>query len=100
MGPQGLTGDKPWRWTPDYRTSEGVSYTVEGVESAECPVSAITPDSLAWLAEFNAASWFSEAGVSAYGPDLANWPGRAMDAHRLIQIQTSRLDAARHEATK
>jgi hypothetical protein len=73
---------------------------VDGVESAVCPVSAITADSQAWLAEFNNASWFADAGVGAYGPDLSAWPGRAMDAHQLIQIETMRVDAARQEATK
>lgn len=95
-----MTGDKPWRWSPSYKTPGGEQYTVDGVESAECPVSAITPDSRAWLAEFDAATWFAESGVAAYGPDLSAWPGRAVDAHQLIQIETARLEAARHEATK
>jgi hypothetical protein len=100
VGPQGLTGNKPWRWTPDYRTTKGESYTVDGVESAECPVSAITSESLAWLEEHGAAAWLRDAGAAAYGADLASWPGRALDAHKLIQIEQARLDAARDDATR
>ncbi|TAL08403.1 MAG: hypothetical protein EPO02_13040 [Nitrospirae bacterium] len=96
--PKGITGKKDWRWSPDYRTKDGESYTVEAVESAECPVSAITPQSLIWLAESDTAAAFADAGVAAYGPDLGAWPGRAVDAHKLIQIEQSRLHLAKQEA--
>ena len=106
MGPQGLerADEKTWRWTPDYRIAdgkhEGESYTVDGVESAECPVSAITHDSIAWLAEHDQARWMKDAGAAAYGPNLGDWPARALDAHQLLQIEESRVDTARYEATK
>lgn len=70
---------------------------------ADCPVSIITPESETILNLFaRAARAHDAAGISLFGPVLAEWPIWAVDAQdqiRMCEIQenNARLEAERME---
>jgi hypothetical protein len=66
---------------------------------AECPVSAITPESLTLLAllDSNAAA-SNAASATLYGPDLSQHPAWWSDAIRIIDLTRRQYEAAEMQA--
>lgn len=87
----------PW-WFADYGTPEQ-PVLIDGVMSAECPASLITPESIATLEIVNRNRHVREAsGCSIFGSDVSRWPAKFVDALELIEIERIRVDNARAEA--
>lgn len=83
-------------WTPEYRTERGTAFTVEGVSSAECPVSAITPRSMELLVVWLRAR--RVPGAAMFGSDLSRWPAVMVDAWETLEIEQARYEQARMDA--
>lgn len=79
----------------------GVLYTIEGVESRECPVSRIDESTRAAVEQFARARRMKEAaGTAPWGPDLSAWPAREVDLFDLLELEHARTEAARYEAER
>lgn len=76
-----------------------VPFTISDLESADCPVSAITQRSKDLVRLFADARIIKEAsGAVLFGPDASEWPGWAWDAARLLEVERIRIENARIEA--
>lgn len=73
---------------------------MEDVESAECPVSLITPDTAELLRLFTRAERLQESGTALFGPDLSAWPAWAVDAFDVLTTESIRYENAKWEAEK
>jgi hypothetical protein len=86
-------------WTATYRTEKGTEYSIEGVETAECPVSLISPRAAEIVQVFSRAKYAKDgAGAALYGPDLSKWPAWAVDAAVAIEQERIREHNARSAA--
>jgi hypothetical protein len=74
------------------------SWTVPGTAINECPVSAITTDSLTLLELTVNSRVAKEAGASLFGPDAGRWPAWFFDAVATVSRAESAELEARHEA--
>lgn len=93
--------ERPEAWRADYRGDRGALYSIEGVESAECPVSLIHEETRADVERFARAKRLKEAaGVSPWGTDLAAWPAREVDIFDLLELEHTRTENARWEAER
>ena len=78
-----------------------VLYTIEGVESRECPASRIDEATRAGVEQFARAKRMKEAaGAAPWGPDLSAWPAREVDVFDLLELEHARTEAARFEAER
>lgn len=73
---------------------------MEGVATAECPVSLITPESGEILRLFTRAERLQESGTALFGPDLSAWPAWAVDAFDVLTTEQIRLENAKWDAEK
>ena len=79
----------------------GVLYTIEGVASAECPVSRIDEATRAGVEQFARAKRMKEAaGAAARRPDLSAWPAREVDLFDLLELESARTESARYAAER
>lgn len=76
-------------------------YTIEGVESRECPVSRIDEATRAGVEQFARAKRMKEAaGAAAWGTDLSAWPAREVDLFDLLELEHIRTENAKWEAER
>ena len=75
------------------------SRTIPGSASLDCPVAAITPDSLGLLELVRINRAAKESGACMWGPDLRHWPAVIFDAVALIENQIAAEQAIRYELT-
>jgi hypothetical protein len=78
---------------------KGKSRTIPGTESADCPVAAITAESMTYLEMVKASRTVREAGACLYGPDLGRWPAVYFDAVAVIETQIAAEQTIRFELT-
>ena len=88
-----------WRAHYEYRGEKKLYTWDVDVSSIECPVSAITEQSLETLMRHRASERVHKAsGGVLYGADASSWPARWYDAVSLIQFEIEREESARREA--
>lgn len=87
-------------------TSGRTPYVIDGIESAECPVSAITTESR-WLLnlESGAKRVYDASGASMFGPDAGRFPAWWFDAVTTIEgcrvlENNARMEAETAEAER
>jgi len=68
------------------------------VESPACPVSVITPESLAAVRQFSEARRTHKLGGVLHGADSSLWPARWYDAVALLEYEIEREEAAAQKA--
>lgn len=91
---------EPWR--ADYLThgKDPRPFTVVGISSKECPVSAITGQSQELLEIFARSKRMKEAaGMSLYGPNMADWPARMVDVFDVFEAENINYENAKYDAT-
>jgi len=97
--PDEVDPKRPPCWYADYKTAKGTPYRVDGVETNECPVSLISPQSRELVTLFTGAEQVHKvAGACLFGPDLGKWPTWAYDAQLTIARADTLERAARFEA--
>jgi len=69
---------------------------INGVASAECPVSLSDGWIFQILIDFSEAARFE--GCSMYGPDLSEWPADVFDAFSILNYEENRVQIARMDA--
>lgn len=78
-----------------------VQYTVEGIESAECPRSYITGESAKLVTEIKQANWVkTTSGAWPGGTDSDNWDVRFVDAVGMFAIEDNRIESAERKAVR
>ena len=92
-------------WTPIYRLPGGPAYTVEGIESSECPVSAITPESKVIVDLDSKARRIKDASGAAFpSANPSEWPAWWADAVAHIELmnvlESNARQVAQHEEWK
>ena len=73
-------------------------YTVEGVSSAECPVSVATevmPQAQQLVQIFERSKRLASLNAPLYGPHLESWPVLIVDAFDVLECETIAIDNAR-----
>jgi hypothetical protein len=88
---------QPERWHAHYNIPGIDSFSIEGTEIRECPVSYITPDSDQLVQVLGHAS---TTGVALFGPALVHWPPKAADALAVIECEESQYKAALQNAIR
>jgi hypothetical protein len=89
---------KPW-WAARHKLDKNKSYVVSGVETAECPVSLITAESLQLLEMVTSSNLTKESsGAALFGPNTSRWPAWWHDAVVVVALQERAEQAARMEA--
>lgn len=68
------------------------------VDSLACPVSVITPESIAAVCKFFEARRALKLGGVLYGADASRWPARWWDTVSLLQHEVEREEAAATKA--
>ena len=87
-------------WFAEYRWGD-VTFRLDDISSAECPVSLITPRSM-WLVQLLCSqSRVKEAtGAALFGPHSGRWPAWWFDAVDVFQrVAGMEKEAAEHERT-
>lgn len=85
-------------WVADYQEQQLV-FSVDGVQSVDCPVSEITGESYELVNVFLRSRRLKEAsGTSLFGANLAEWPAWAVDAIDTLELEEMRYQNARMEA--
>lgn len=69
---------------------------INGVASAECPVSLTDGWLFQMLLDFSEAARFG--GGLMYGPDLSEWPADIFDAFSLLYYEDNRIQMAKMDA--
>jgi hypothetical protein len=88
-------------WIAQHRTEKGTSFDIEGVSSAECPVSLVTPESMEYLMLWIKCKRLHEGiGGTPLGPNLGDTPAATVDAMNLLEVENSRYEQARMETDK
>ena len=88
-------------WNPEYHWGKLI-FRIDEIESSECPVSAITPQSM-WLVQLlGAQSRVREAsGAAMFGPHAGRWPAWWFDAVDTFQrVVGLEKEAADQEAAR
>ena len=72
---------------------------VPDIQSAECPVSLVTPEAIEWVELFHRIRRAREStGASLYGPELAQWPARTVDAFNFMEAERVKIEQALMDA--
>lgn len=82
--------DREKWWAPTYYSGKGRLIQINGVSTAECPVSLTDGWTFQVLMDYAEAGRFE--GAHMYGPDLSRWPARLFDAFALFALEDSRIE--------
>ncbi len=86
-------------WQPVYHSSKGTPFGAPGIESSDCPASAVDAEIAELLAQVLEDIAAAKAtGATMYGPRLAEWPAAYVDARRVVEAELNALQNARMKA--